>query len=67
MTKDRRVPSHSVDSDGRKITLVPLANWRAPAKLFQEDFERLALAVSGLPLSHLWQAQSSLSITDRPA
>lgn len=31
------------DKDGRKVVLVPLCGWTAPARLFPEDWDRLAM------------------------
>lgn len=40
--KGHRQHRHTLDHDGREITLVPLANHPEPARLLRTDFEALA-------------------------
>ena len=42
--RERREPRFTIDPDGQKVVLVPLANYPAPARILLEDFEALARA-----------------------
>lgn len=42
--RERREPRFTIDPDGQKVVLVPLANYPAPARILLKDFEALARA-----------------------